>query len=312
MRTTPPRKALIILITLLIGFLSGAAATSYVLLRYSYLIGFERTSQTSRSSLRTPKRIPQVPFQPQQNVSIEDLAPEITPQTETQMNVWIPDQTVQTIPQTETQQLTTEQPNPTSPPNQQIQRQPNVIPNPQDFSSATAAGVPANHGAVRPVVPESPAVVMVAIIELRQRNLLLPLSGLKRQDLVDSFSEARGNHVHEAIDILAPRNTPVLAVEDGSIARFWNSVPGGITIYQFDPEKKYEYYYAHLESYAEGLKEGDQVRRGQVIGYVGTSGNAPKGTPHLHFTIFKLTESKHWWEGTPVNPYLVFSSPQRP
>jgi murein DD-endopeptidase MepM/ murein hydrolase activator NlpD len=77
-------------------------------------------------------------------------------------------------------------------------------------------------------------------------------------------------------------------------------------IYQFDPEKKYEYYYAHLESYADSLKEGGHITRGQVIGYVGTSGNAPKDTPHLHFTIFKLTESQHWWEGTPVNPYLVF------
>ena len=167
--------------------------------------------------------------------------------------------------------------------------------------------VPGNHGAERPSVPESPDMLAGSVKELRQRHLLLPLSDLRKENLHDSFNESRGKRIHEAIDVLALRNTPILAVEDGSIARLWDSVRGGITIYQFDPEQEYEYYYAHLESYADGLKEGDAVRRGQVIGYVGTSGNAPKGTPHLHFTIFKLTKSKYWWEGTSVNPYLVFN-----
>jgi murein DD-endopeptidase MepM/ murein hydrolase activator NlpD len=80
---------------------------------------------------------------------------------------------------------------------------------------------------------------------------------------------------------------------------------GATTIYQFDPTEQYCYYYAHLERYADGLREGDKVRKGQVIGYVGTSGNAPKSTPHLHFAIFKLTAEKHWWEGTPIDPYDV-------
>ena len=165
---------------------------------------------------------------------------------------------------------------------------------------------PGKHGAEDPLVSESAAMIADNVIELRRRHLLLPLSNLRKENLRDSFDESRGNHIHEAIDILAPRNTAVLAVEDGSIARLWYSVPGGITIYQFDPEQKYEYYYAHLEHYAEGLKEGDRMKRGQVIGYVGTSGNAPKDTPHLHFTIFKLTDQKRWWEGTAVNPYLVY------
>jgi murein DD-endopeptidase MepM/ murein hydrolase activator NlpD len=164
----------------------------------------------------------------------------------------------------------------------------------------------AKHGAVHPNVPESPAMIADDLTELRQRHLLLPLSNLRKEDLLDSFNESRGNHIHEAIDILAPRNTAILAVEDGSIVRLWYSVPGGITIYQFDSEQKYEYYYAHLERYAVGLKEGDRMKRGQVIGYVGTSGNAPENTPHLHFTIFKLTDEKQWWEGTAVNPYLVY------
>ena len=122
-----------------------------------------------------------------------------------------------------------------------------------------------------------------------------------------SFEDRRsgGSRAHEALDILAPRNTPVKAVEDGRIVRLFESKAGGTTIYQFDPTETYCYYYAHLQRYAEGLKESDTVRKGQVIGYVGTSGNAPKNTPHLHFAIFKLTPGKHWWEGTPIDPYDI-------
>jgi peptidoglycan LD-endopeptidase LytH len=124
--------------------------------------------------------------------------------------------------------------------------------------------------------------------------------------LTRQFSDKRGSaRLHEALDIIAPRNTPVKAVEDGRIARLFFSKAGGITIYQFDPSERYCYYYAHLERYADGLREDDLVRKGQVIGYVGTSGNAPKDTPHLHFAIFQLTDQKRWWEGTPIDPYDV-------
>lgn len=311
MSATPPRKARIILMTLLVGFLSGATATSYVLLRYGYLIGFQRSSQTSQVLQQTPRRILQAPSQTQEYTPVETQTSETTSQAETQpqQDGWIPDQTIQTMPQTETQaqQLNTVQSNPASlHPVQEIQQQIRVVPHPIDLPTSGVEGIPSGHGAVRPTVSEPPSVMSRAVDELRKRNLLLPLGGLRREDLADSFSEWRGNHVHEAIDILAPRNTPILAVEDGSIARLWHSALGGITIYQFDPEKKYEYYYAHLERYADRLKEGDHVVRGEVIGYVGTSGNAPKDTPHLHFTIFKLTESKRWWEGTAINPFLVF------
>jgi murein DD-endopeptidase MepM/ murein hydrolase activator NlpD len=148
--------------------------------------------------------------------------------------------------------------------------------------------------------PTSPA-------ELVDRDLLMPVEGVDRSTLTRQFADARGSgsRRHEAIDILSPRNTPVRAVEDGGIARLFYSNPGGITIYQFDPSERYSYYYAHLERYADGLKEGDRVRKGQVIGYVGTSGNAPKDTPHLHFAIFRLTEARRWWEGTPIDPYDV-------
>jgi murein DD-endopeptidase MepM/ murein hydrolase activator NlpD len=139
---------------------------------------------------------------------------------------------------------------------------------------------------------------------LKERGLAMPVKDVPRSALVESFHEVRsGNREHEAIDILAPRNTPVVAIDDGTIAKLFVSKAGGNTIYQFDPSEQYVYYYAHLERYADGLKEGDTVKRGQVIGYVGTSGNAPKDTPHLHFAVFRLTAAKHWWEGTPVNPY---------
>lgn len=141
--------------------------------------------------------------------------------------------------------------------------------------------------------------------ELTERDLAVPVEGVQRTALVDSFEDERGTRKHEAIDILAPRNTPVLAVEDGTIARFFTSAAGGLTIYQFDPGQRFVYYYAHLDRYAEHLGEGDRVRKGQVIGYVGTTGNAPKDTPHLHFAIFRMTDEKQWWEGTPIDPYYI-------
>lgn len=156
--------------------------------------------------------------------------------------------------------------------------------------------------------PATPVVIPLVtadpIADLRDRRLLLPVAGVDRSDISGSFAQERGaGRLHEAIDILAPRHTHVLAVEDGTIAKLFYSKAGGSTIYHFDPSSTYAYYYAHLERYAGGLKEGDRVRRGQLLGYVGTSGNAPPDTPHLHFAIFRLTDKKQWWQGTPIDPY---------
>ena len=135
-------------------------------------------------------------------------------------------------------------------------------------------------------------------------DLTLPIHGLTAHDIRDTFNQGRSNgQPHEAVDLLAPRGTPIRAVTAGVIQKLFLSKPGGITIYEFDPQGDYSYYYAHLERYAEGLHEGMPVRQGEVIGYVGTSGNAPPQTPHLHFAIFKLGPEKHWWQGTAINPY---------
>lgn len=134
--------------------------------------------------------------------------------------------------------------------------------------------------------------------------LLIPVAGVKANQLSDTFTQARGaGRAHDAIDILAPRGTPVLAVDDGKVVKLFNSKPGGLTVYQFDPGEKFAYYYAHLDRYAPGLVESQQLKRGELVGYVGSSGNANPAAPHLHFAIFVLGPEKHWWQGTAINPY---------
>ena len=142
-------------------------------------------------------------------------------------------------------------------------------------------------------------------------RLSMPIAGLRPSDLRDSFEEIHSGHRHEAIDILEPRNTAVLAVDDGTIRKLFHSVPGGITVYQFDPTETRCYYYAHLERYAEGLAEGQRVSSGQTIGYVGTSGNAPPQTPHLHFAIYRLGPEKRWWQGEAIDPYPLLTRARR-
>jgi peptidoglycan LD-endopeptidase LytH len=135
-------------------------------------------------------------------------------------------------------------------------------------------------------------------------GLTVPVAGVKPSDLTRQFDEHRsGGRSHRAIDILAPRGTPVLAANDGHIERLLRNRLGGNTIYQRDPAKGFVYYYAHLQRYRAGLSEGDDVRRGEVIGYVGTTGNAPPATPHLHFAIHRVGPDERWWQGEPIDPF---------
>jgi peptidoglycan LD-endopeptidase LytH len=132
-----------------------------------------------------------------------------------------------------------------------------------------------------------------------------PIAGLRISDLHDSFDEMHFGHRHEAIDIMEPLGTPIHAVDDGTIRKLFLSRAGGTTIYQFDSAGSYCYYYAHLDRYAENLHEGMPVSLGQIIGYVGTTGDASPDAPQLHFAIFRLDTEKKWWKGTPINPYPI-------
>jgi lipoprotein-anchoring transpeptidase ErfK/SrfK len=136
-------------------------------------------------------------------------------------------------------------------------------------------------------------------------RVTIPVAGVDKSAVHDTFNEGRNGHRHEATDILAPRGTPVVAAVNGTVKKLFKSAQGGLTVYEFDESGTYCYYYAHLDRYADGLTEGMPVAAGQVIGYVGTTGNAPPNTPHLHFAIFKLGPEKQWWRGTAINPYPV-------
>jgi peptidoglycan LD-endopeptidase LytH len=137
-------------------------------------------------------------------------------------------------------------------------------------------------------------------------SIIIPVEGIRPESLIDTFSDARTEgRVHEAIDIPAPVGTAVLAAADGKIVKFHDSVAGGITIYQLSEDGKYFFYYAHLQRRADDIKEGDTIRQGKVIAYVGDTGNAGVGNYHLHFSITTATDPKRFWEGVAINPYPV-------
>ncbi len=139
---------------------------------------------------------------------------------------------------------------------------------------------------------------------LYARSLMVPVDGVRPEKVPDTYWQSRddGARVHQAIDILAKRNTPVLSADSGTVLRLSKNTLGGITIYATDPEKRFVFYYAHLDHYAAGLYEGKPVAQGEVIGYVGTTGNAPKNTPHLHFQVMRFVDARQWWNGPPFDP----------
>jgi murein DD-endopeptidase MepM/ murein hydrolase activator NlpD len=147
---------------------------------------------------------------------------------------------------------------------------------------------------------------------LASMHLLLPVQGMRPEQLRDTFTDARSEgRVHDAIDIMAPRNTPVLAAADGRIVKLFRSEKGGITLYQLaSADEHIVFYYAHLERYAEGLAEGHVARRGETLAYVGDTGNATPGNTHLHFQIYRVADPKHFWTGDNVNPYTILRGAQ--
>jgi len=139
------------------------------------------------------------------------------------------------------------------------------------------------------------------------RGLIVPVAGVAVSQLQDSFDEGRDEgRVHRALDILAPRGTPVLSADDGRILRVRPNTLGGNTVYATDPAGRVVYYYAHLDAYQPGLTEGQTIARGDVLGIVGTTGNAPKDTPHLHFQVMSMPADGKYWDGEAINPFPLF------
>jgi murein DD-endopeptidase MepM/ murein hydrolase activator NlpD len=143
------------------------------------------------------------------------------------------------------------------------------------------------------------------------KKLLVPVAGVVPSQLHDSFYDSRSEgRVHQALDIMAPRDTAVLATEDGTIVKLHQSARGGTMLYQSDLSGLFVYYYGHLLRYADGIVEGKQVKRGEVIAYVGDTGNAGPGNYHLHFGISRVTSPGKWSGGEPINPYPLLTDKQ--
>jgi murein DD-endopeptidase MepM/ murein hydrolase activator NlpD len=141
------------------------------------------------------------------------------------------------------------------------------------------------------------------LLYLRSRRIIVPVAGISAAGIPSSFDDVRGGtRKHNAIDILAPRGTPVLSADDGTLAKIDTSAGGGLSLYIADPRERFIYYYAHLDGFRRGLREGMSLSKGDTIGYVGTTGNAPPNTPHLHFAIALADEDRRWWKGTPLDP----------
>lgn len=143
----------------------------------------------------------------------------------------------------------------------------------------------------------------------RPSSLVVPVAGVSARQLNDSYGAARdgGRRSHAGIDILARRGTPVVSADHGRVVRMSRNPTGGITLYAVDRSGRWVYYYAHLHRYQRGLKVGQRLRKGQRIGYVGTTGNAPRNLPHLHFEIMRMPRNGRYWEGQSINPYRALA-----
>lgn len=179
-------------------------------------------------------------------------------------------------------------------------------------SDSIGAMPPAHSKAAQPEVkpllvspqPLSNSVTDADLNYIAARNLLIPAANVTASQLRDTYNQARSEgRRHDAIDIIAPQGTPVVATADGTVLKLFMSDKGGVTLYELDPSGRYVYYYAHLMRYAEGVVEGKQLRRGDVIAYVGDTGNAGAGNYHLHFAISKISSPRQWSGGDPINPY---------
>jgi len=174
-----------------------------------------------------------------------------------------------------------------------------VIATPEAPASASSASTASSF---RNLAASTASAVDLNVLSVR--NLLIPVSGVNPKQLHDSYNDVRSEgRTHQALDIMAPRATPVLATDDGVVMKLHQSVRGGIMLYESDKSGNFIYYYGHLSGYADGIAEGKEVKRGEVIAYVGDTGNAGPGNYHLHFGISKMTAPGKWSGGEPINPY---------
>lgn len=172
-------------------------------------------------------------------------------------------------------------------------------------SASAAADAPRDPPPPAPVTPSDSAAVA-----LGSRRLLVPVVGVEAARILDSFNAPRGARTHNALDIMAPRGTPVVSADDGTILRVSQNRAGGLTVYTTDPTRQIVYYYAHMDRYAPGIAAGQRISRGDTLGFVGTTGNAPRDIPHLHFQMMLMHPEGRYWSGTPVNPlpFLIAAS----
>lgn len=177
----------------------------------------------------------------------------------------------------------------------------NILNAPNELQSA---------GKVAEIDPAAaPPVAIAEGLVVGPTGLAIPVIGVKPGQLSDTFTQARagGARAHDAIDIMAPAGTPVLAAAPGRVEKLFFSEGGGNTIYVRSDDGRWIYYYAHLQGYARGLREGQRVERGQIIGRVGSTGNANPEGPHLHFAINRMEPGQRWWQGEPINPYPLLA-----
>ncbi len=185
-----------------------------------------------------------------------------------------------------------------------------LLPSPMVSPAATMMPAPSPFPSpsLVPAIPPIPP--LDSVISLPYR-LIVPVAGIRSDQLRDTFTDARSEgRSHDAIDIIAPRGAAVMAVANGTIARLFTSDKGGITLYQFSPDQKFIFYYAHLERYADGIKDGKQLKQGEVIAYVGDTGNAVPGNYHLHFAIWRVPDPKKYWDGENLNPFPLLRNPK--
>ena len=180
--------------------------------------------------------------------------------------------------------------------------------------AAPAVGAPTStpHRDSTPITPRpAPVPVITAApstsLYVMSRQLMVPIPGLVPARVPDNFHEKRGTREHQAVDLMSPKGTPILSVDDGRVLKLFTSVAGGLTIYATDPATRVVYYYAHLDSYRTGLREGELLKQGDVIGYVGNTGDASSGAPHLHFALGELGPDRQWYRTTPLDPKGLFT-----